>query len=196
MPPGVAHAQVRDTDSDGDPDVAGVTAETVFAAHNDGSGHFSSGAPLGAVLPPLARPILTVADFDSDGDTDVLITHRDGTNVPSILLTSIERQLYHDALATIGGHGALSLRGAPGNAWGILGAARATPTPLGVYGVLRLAAPLVVAATGTFDGTGATNWTFPVPDLVSLVGATLHWQLVTAPPLRLGNREPMQIRGF
>ncbi|MEM7205896.1 MAG: VCBS repeat-containing protein [Planctomycetota bacterium] len=186
---------VRDLDTDGDFDLLGVTDSTVFAGLNDGTGHFVASAPLPIKLPPLSRPQLVAGDFDSDGDGDVVITLRQ-TDVPPILLTSVDRQLVAEALPTIGRPVTVSVRGSPGDAWGILSAAAAATTPLGTIGILRLGAPLVAVTAGTFDATGADSMTFPVPPWASLIGKQLQLQMVTAPPLRLGNREPMQIRGF
>lgn len=83
--PGAVHAEVRDVDADGDPDLVVLMAqghEGVFLCENDGRGEFVV-RPLLEFHPAFGSVHFEFADMNADGHPDIVLANGDNGEYPS-----------------------------------------------------------------------------------------------------------------
>ncbi len=182
----------RDFDADGFPDLLGLggwfrnlngiafapfEAWPVFALVQ------SSGA---------YRPAYGVADFDRDGDLDLV-------DPEGRILWNRKRHLSRGAPARIGGVGGLEIHGPPGAVFELFAAAGpAVPSfTAGVYGRVFLDLTTTVPiGTGLLGPTGLAAGGFVVPNAPALIGLSLWWQAVLPQQTALTGVEETPIVDF
>ncbi len=154
-----------DVDVDGDLDVVDVDNRLYLQT---APGLFASGIPASNL--GLRYSIRSVADFDSDGDPDLLI---EGPRV----LWNHTRHLRLDRQAALGRSARIALSGPP-SANAALALSLGPPSPLstswGVFG-LELSTFLLLS-TAPLDATGEFSFSVSVPNQPALLGLPFLWQ--------------------
>jgi hypothetical protein len=182
---GTEQCSLVDTDDDGDRDLLRAGTFGVTLARNDGSGTFT---PAPAAVLPLGTTVasLTTADFDRDGDVDVLAA--DFQAVPG-LLWNRHREL-RPGQPVLGQAWAIEVWSQPGYAaqshlahCGIALHRLPQPLPLGPFGELWLdpatALPPLVAVVPA--NTGVATFSIVVPNIPALAGLEVHVQALVEP---------------
>lgn len=166
------------TDSGANPFAAGKLFDELYV--NDGQGTFAlaptSPLPAGQTFSGL----LVAADVDGDGDQDIL----DSQRVSRGLCREIEFALP----LSIGAQTAIAMTSlGPPAAFLVLVGSQAAQIPVFPYGTLGIdpSGFFAFLATGVFDASGTATLAFPVPNLSSLDGVTVHFQALLDQPLRL-----------
>ncbi|MEM7308384.1 MAG: VCBS repeat-containing protein [Planctomycetota bacterium] len=175
-----------DLDEDGDLDAYVAAPEQDEAWLNDGAGAFALDAGSLPIDDDDADAVIA-ADFDLDGDVDVLVG---GTLAYQVNVT---RQLAWRGLPRAGKPLALEVRGPGGGVFGV--AYSTAPAQLALPGLGTLLidpAGLAVFAAGALDGAGAAEVGLLVPAGAAFLGVPVYWQAVVGPDfgaLRFTNRE-------
>lgn len=192
-PPGSSFRLLVVADLDGDawPDI--VEVDRLGPTHgyppprilrNDQAGGFTSvtGSVVGV---PIDFFGTAVGDVDGDSDVDLLIA----SPTTMALLRNLHHQVAWYALPRVGHPLRLDLFGRA-NETCVLGVAFAPAAiPLPGLGTLWLdPASLLVIAVGSYDANGLGVFTASVPNVPSLVGASLYWQALSG-FTHLGNLE-------
>src|SRR5690606_1082920 len=196
-----------DIDADGDIDIVIASYPQQIApgawrvVHqwiNDGTGHFidvtASTMPVfeGNAWGPYFVALQHLADLDSDGDLDIIVTGHGGlVNPPhnNEIYWNLTRHVYAPAPARPGASYTVDFYARPGH--GILPAASLAPAriPLGDLGILGLDPALLISGPGLLIGpSGKASITLTVPNDPKLVGHRLYWQAIdfaTTPPYRM-----------
>jgi hypothetical protein len=176
-----------DVDGDGDGDVvrANLTAADYF--ENLG-GTFAAGVATtfglsNAYLSPNDQS-LVVADYDRDGDLDVVAPG-------GRLLTNVTAQIAGGAPPALGRVATVHLFGEPSQPIDLFVSAfilPQAPLPLPGFGALWLSPAAALYAGSSFtDAAGRATTAFAVPNVPSLSGATFYWQAVLPTQPRLTN---------
>lgn len=143
---------------------------------NDGQGHFSVALDL---PPPVSARQMSLADFDGDGDMDVLRAVRGD---PTSVLFNGYRHLAWRALPRVGKPLDFELHGPPGGRFLLLGA-HAEGSEEVLCGTLRIDRRTVfLSEVGRFDGSGRALVRLPIPDEPELIGTTFILQAIVGPP--------------
>ncbi len=172
---------LADVDDDGDLDIArSVIGAPLALDINDGTGTFAAAPSRLPVVTSNAGVLLT-ADFDRDGDRDLLLC---APFVPPSLLVNRHRDL-QTGPAILGQAWTIDVWSAPGYATLdhlsrlAIGLARLPqPLPIPGFGLLwiDLGAPYLATDGIVFASTGRHQFTFLVPALPQLAGIELHLQ--------------------
>ena len=153
---------------------------------NDGYGFFTRDRG----LPPGISLELVPADFDKDGDIDVLLDN-------STLWSNLTRHLAWRSLPRIGHPVELELFGSIASPWTLYGSLYSTYQPLPPYGILRFdLAGLVSVTSGTLDSQGRATKAFSIPASPGLIGTTLYFQALLGSPPRFTCLEVVTLSGF
>ena len=135
---------------------------------------------------------LAPGDLDSDGDMDIVLgngivaaTQRECNTVYINTL----RQLSRRANPRIGKPLIFDIQGPRGGAWRLAASWQRNwyPAPAGILMINVSSA--VIDVTGSLGPDGTASRTFQVPQIPSLVGRSLYWQVLVAPPAKLTNLE-------
>jgi hypothetical protein len=120
-------------------------------------------------------PFYRAADFDRDGDVDLL-------DPTGRLLANISRHLSRGAPAAIGRVGTLDVCGPPLQPFALFASANAYPQhPLVVPGwgnLFLVPESAVYAGAWNFDANAGFGVPFAVPNVPALVGLDLYWQAI------------------
>jgi len=161
---------IRDVDGDGIADVLEVSADTGTVFYGLAGPAFGPGVPFPATY---GAGVVTVADFDRDGDPDLI--DRAGR-----LRTNVTAHAAPGRTPAIGRTASIELCGsasAPFELYASLTAFAQNPLAISGWGNLWLdPATAVSAGAGTLDATGRAELSFGVPNTPALAGVTLWWQ--------------------
>jgi hypothetical protein len=133
-----------------------------------------------------------VADFDRDGDQDVV------TRGPAIL-TNMTRQLSRKLPPRPGRPASLEIGGVPGTAWALYASTGISSLNLPALGLVRLdLANLQLGATGVIPSAGLSVVGGVTPTVPGIVGFTVYWQAVMfeAAGPRLTGLEVTTVAGY
>jgi hypothetical protein len=186
LPRGVAHEfRFADVDLDGDLDLLGHAYDAAWSMYvNDGQGRFTDATASGGLPVAPAYPgDVAVADFDDDGDPDIVV----GTtsSLPNRLLVNLRQQLHVADPARVGGALRIDAYAFPVPAqpaqlalpWI---AARTLPTPFHFAGLGRYwldpATAFLLGAINIPPTAGSSTLVFPVPNDPQLAGVAYHLQ--------------------
>ncbi|MBK8976355.1 MAG: VCBS repeat-containing protein [Planctomycetes bacterium] len=180
-------AAVGDVDGDGDVDIVanvpvpapGGGYQSLNVWLNDGTGYFvdatTTSMPSFVLAFTSGNPL---ADFDGDGDLDVVAQMHNGT-IPVVTHTlwNMTRQLYPPHPPRIGQPHTVELHGNPGAQVWLMAAFAPAYVDLGLYGVLGLDPTTLVTGPGLpIPGSRMVPLTFAIPNDPNLVGASVFWQ--------------------
>ncbi|MCK5943408.1 MAG: VCBS repeat-containing protein [Planctomycetes bacterium] len=127
-----------------------------------------------------------VGDIDEDGDPDLLARGKTG----SLLFRNLHRQIAWRSLPRIGRPLTLDVYGRANQTYVLAASLSSVALPATGIGTLRVdPTTLTVMAVGGIDPLGRAEFSAQVPNAPGLLGATVFWQALTLPPLRLGNLE-------
>ena len=156
-----------------------------------GTGGFTVGAPVTftpntpAAPFGIAAPKAVVADFDGDGDPDLVGPDHLQSSMFCIY-SNLTRHAARSALVVQNTFWSMAIHGAPSDLW-VLGASLAgtPPVPLPPLGTLFLdPASLVVFGAGLIPAGGRSD--FVGPPVAPLPGLTIAWQALIGPMLSNG----------
>lgn len=157
---------------------------------NDGLGHFVFRRDL---PPPVGARQLGVADFDGDGDQDVLRAIPGSDN--RVLFNS-SRHLAWRGLPRVGKPLDLELHGPAGGRYLLLGA-HAEGSEEVACGTLQLdRRSIFLREVGVFDGFGRAVVRIPIADEPELVGTTFVLQAIVDPPCAFTGIERVQLTAY
>ena len=190
---GVAAIVPIDMDGDGDVDLVltpgglGTYPPTCFPKFvlflNDGSGKFTLQTQAEPGDPP-GGYCVTVADFDRDGDLDVLAGNSAMWGPTESLFFSLKRQLYSPLAPQIGKNYPVVVSSFAGQTLGQVflaaGPADLQLPPFGRLGIDPIS--MVALPASTLSDSGFTTWNLAVPSSLALVGGEVHLQALVLDP--------------
>jgi DNA gyrase/topoisomerase IV subunit B len=184
--------QLLDVDGDGDLD-----ALAYGSLWRNASGAFSGPEPvpfptvgINQIAQTGFMPFYRAADFDRDGDPDLL-------DPTGRLIANVARHLSRGAPAAIGRVGTLDVCGPPQQPFALFASASAyqqNPFVVPGWGNLFLVpGAAVFAGEGVFDANAGAAVPFAVPNVPALVGLDLYWQAVLPLDGKITNVERTRI---
>ena len=170
---------IRDVDGDGVRDILEISSDSGVVYYGAPGPAYGPGTPFAANY---GSASVVVADFDRDGDPDLI--DRAGR-----LLTNVTAHAASGRTAAIGRTSSIELYGAGTAPFALYAAPTAfTQNPVAIpgWGGLWLDPNTIVAVgPGALDANGRTELSFVVPNLPTLAGVTLWWQAVLPGSSRL-----------
>jgi hypothetical protein len=181
---------VLDANADGDPDVLAYGALWLGGPGTTFGAPQTVPFPAVGIVQTAVMPQYRAADFDRDGDLDLL-------DPIGRLISNATRHLALGAPASIGRTGSLEAYGPPFQPCDVFASFNAfAQNPIAVpgWGNLFLVPEdsVYVGAFGT-DGTGRAVVPFVVPNVPALAGLTLHWQAALPLAGKLTNAEVVRV---
>ncbi len=176
---------VADLDADGDEDLVGSDRRG-YVWENLGGGSFQE--RVGVFPGSLERGSL--ADFDRDGDVDL------ASSSPRRILTNLTRQVALRAVPRIGSDLTVDVFGEAGSPWLLLSSSQRGPGVPTAMGLSFLEGSPTSRGSGTLDADGQASVTLAIPNAISLVGSTLHWQAAVGGSTTLTNLETSTLTGL
>jgi FG-GAP-like repeat len=160
------------------PELLDANADGLLDVLHDGRVHLNTGA--GTFASPITLATYpsggwaAVADFDRDGDHDVVIP----AGYPR-LYSGLSRQLSRGLPARPGRPASFDLHGPALGTWTLFASTGPAVLPLPPYGTVWIdPAPAVAIGNGSFDAAGRGAWSAVVPTSPSFVGQSFFLQAV------------------